>query len=174
VSPALERIKAASGRPAALGAAVVALVAVLFVHGQRVADRADSPEAHQALVDRFCLDCHNDADRSGDFTLQAASVLHAGQDPERWEKVVRKLRVGMMPPPDARQPLAEERAALVSWLEDRLDRAADGAPDPGPYLTRRLNRAEYANAIRDLLNVDVDSTAMLPPDDAAYGFDNIA
>jgi hypothetical protein len=135
---------------------------------------ADSPDAHEALVGRYCLDCHNSAERAGDLSLERADLARVGENPELWEAVVRKLRVAMMPPPDAPQPDASARTAFVSWLERRLDRAAAASPDPGPSLLRRLNRAEYANAIRDLLHVEVDATALLPPDDSAYGFDNIA
>ncbi|HVJ31434.1 MAG TPA: DUF1592 domain-containing protein [Gammaproteobacteria bacterium] len=136
--------------------------------------RAESPAEQQALISRYCLDCHSAAERSGDLSLERVDLAHVGKNPEIWEAVVRKLRVAMMPPADAPQPDALERAELVSWLERRLDRAAAESPEPGPSLIRRLNRAEYANAIRDLLHVEVDATALLPPDDSAYGFDNIA
>jgi hypothetical protein len=135
---------------------------------------AESPAEHQAVVSRYCLDCHSSAERAGDLSLEGVDLAEAGQHPEIWERVVRKLRVAMMPPSDAPQPAAIERAAFVSWLERRLDRAAGERLDPGPSLVRRLNRAEYANAVRDLLHVEVDATALLPPDDSAYGFDNIA
>ena len=135
---------------------------------------AESPAEHQALVSRYCLDCHSSAERAGDLSLEGLDLAEAGQHPEIWERVVRKLRVAMMPPSDAPQPAAIERAAFVSWLERRLDRAAGERLDPGPSLVRRLNRAEYANAVRDLLHVEIDATALLPPDDSAYGFDNIA
>jgi hypothetical protein len=91
-----------------------------------------------------------------------------------WEKVVRKLRTGAMPPAGARRPDPAAADALASSLETVLDRAAAAHPDPGASLLRRVNRAEYANAIRDLLAVDVDVASLLPPDNAAYGFDNIA
>ena len=135
---------------------------------------AESPAEHQALVGRYCLDCHSAAERSGDLSLEGVDLAAVGQNPELWEAVVRKLRVAMMPPADAPQPEAPARAAFVSWLERRLDRAAAERPDPGPSLVRRLNRAEYANAVRDLLHVEIDAAALLPPDDSAYGFDNIA
>jgi hypothetical protein len=155
-----------------------ALLAVLVVGAafayMLVQRRADSPEPHQALVGQYCVDCHNAAERAGDLSLERADLARAERNPELWEAVIRKLRVAMMPPFDAPQPAAIERTELVSWLERRLDRAAGANPDPGPSLLRRLNRAEYANAIRDLLHVEVDSTALLPPDDSAYGFDNIA
>jgi hypothetical protein len=135
---------------------------------------AESPDAHQALVGRYCLDCHNAAERAGDLSLEGVDLAQAESNAEIWEAVIRKLRVAMMPPADAPQPDAEARAGLVAWLERRLDRAALESADPGPSLIRRLNRAEYANAVRDLLHVEIDTAALLPPDDSAYGFDNIA
>jgi len=150
--------------------AVVGAAAYAFVQWRL----AESPAEHQALVSRYCLDCHSAAERAGDLSLEGVELAEAGQHPEIWERVVRKLRVAMMPPSDAPQPAALERAALVSWLERRLDRAAAESLEPGPSLVRRLNRAEYANAVRDLLHVEIDATALLPPDDSAYGFDNIA
>src|SRR4029079_7038106 len=104
-------------------------------------------------------------------TLDLASP-HANAD--AWEKVARKLRAGMMPPPGAPRPSEETRTALVSSLEQALDRAAAASPSPGLPLVHRLNRAEYANAIRDLLALDIDASSLLPPDDSSSGFDNIA
>ena len=155
-----------------------ATLAVLFV-GAGLAYRylrapSDSPVAQQALVREYCLECHNSVDLTADLSFDHADFNHVGQKPDVWEKVIRKLRAGMMPPADRPQPGAKERAELISWLERRLDRAGEANPDPGPSLLRRMNRAEYANAVRDLLAVDIDSKALLPPDDSAYGFDNIA
>src|SRR5690606_8465900 len=97
-----------------------------------------------------------------------------GADRARWEKVARKLRVGMMPPADAASPPKALRDTVVASLEAGLDALAAETPDPGPALVRRLNRNEYANAVRDLLGLAVDAAAFLPPDDAAHGFDNNA
>jgi hypothetical protein len=91
-----------------------------------------------------------------------------------WEKVVRKLRVGMMPPQGAPRPDQATRDALVTWLGTTLDRAAVATPNPGRPFVHRLNRAEYANTIRDVLALDVDTASMLPPDESGYGFDNVA
>jgi hypothetical protein len=101
-------------------------------------------------------------------------VSNVSEGPETWEKVVRKLRSGAMPPPGARRPDQATADRLVGWLESELDRAAAAQPNPGRPFLHRLNRAEYANTIRDLLALDVDVTSLLPPDDSAYGFDNIA
>jgi hypothetical protein len=168
------RMKSSVETRIVLGVAVVVLGIAGVAYWLVESLRADSAEAHQALVGRFCLDCHNDLDRSGGLSLEDADLLHPGQDSERWEKVIRKLRVGMMPPVDAPSPADDERGALVAWLERQLDEAAREHRDPGPALLRRLNRTEYANAVRDLLHVEVDATTLLPPDDSAYGFDNIA
>ncbi len=93
---------------------------------------------------------------------------------ETWEKVIRKVRVGMMPPQGAPAPSDADRAALVAWIEGELDRAAAQQPHPGSVGVHRMNRAEYANAIRDLLDLKIDTTTLLPADDSAFGFDNIA
>jgi hypothetical protein len=152
----------------------VVLVAAAFVAWFARDWLADSPKPHQALVARYCIDCHNSTDLTANLSFDHADFAHVGDHPDVWEAVVRKLRVGMMPPADAAQPGLKERNEFVGWLERRLNEAAAARPDPGPSLLRRLNRAEYASAVRDLLAVDVDSKALLPPEDSAYGFDNIA
>jgi hypothetical protein len=97
-----------------------------------------------------------------------------GEHAELWEKVVRKLRAGVMPPPDVPRPALAEYVGLRDWLEGQIDRAAAARPSPGTVVLHRLNRTEYANAIRDLLDLRIDVAALLPPDDSANGFDNIA
>jgi mono/diheme cytochrome c family protein len=134
-----------------------------------------APAARQrAVLDEYCVTCHSDQLKTAGLSLEKLDLARVGDNAEIWEKVIRKVRVGMMPPPDAPHPDDATRRALVSWLETTLDRAAAAKPNPGRPLTHRLNRAEYSNAIRDLLAVEVDSASLLPPDDAAYGFDNIA
>jgi uncharacterized protein DUF1592/uncharacterized protein DUF1588/uncharacterized protein DUF1587/uncharacterized protein DUF1585/uncharacterized protein DUF1595/cytochrome c len=128
-------------------------------------------------IERYCVDCHDDIERTAELSLESQSLTAVAANPKLWEKVVRKLRSGMMPPPDAQgaRPEPTERDALASWLEAELDAAATAAPNPGrtePF--HRLNRTEYRNAVRDLLAVDVDVAELLPADDASYGFDNIA
>src|SRR5206468_4208882 len=91
-----------------------------------------------------------------------------------WEKVVEKLRIGAMPPMGRPRPNQASREALIGWLEMGLDQAAAAHPDVGRPVLHRLNRTEYANAVRDLLALDVDVSALLPPDDASHGFDNVA
>lgn len=131
-------------------------------------------ESHRATVDKYCLNCHNSVDLTADLSLQGLDLAHPERNAAVWEDVIRKLSVGMMPPFDVPQPPPEKRRALIAYLEGKLDAAAHARPDPGPALVRRLNRAEYQNAVRDLLDLTVDSTVLLPPDDSAYGFDNNA
>ena len=133
------------------------------------ADRA----AFEATLTQYCVTCHNDRLKTGGLILDPqalGSVAHADQ----FEKVVRKVRAGLMPPPGAPRPSVDRLNGLAAWLEEALDRAALAAPNPGRPMLHRLNRAEYANAIRDLLRLDVDTSTLLPPDDSAYGFDNVA
>ncbi len=127
-----------------------------------------------AFLRKYCVTCHNDRLKTAGLSLEKMDLARPSDGAEVWEKVIRKVRVGMMPPQGAPQPDAAARAGLVSWLETSLDRAAAEKPNPGRSLIHRLNRTEYANAIRDLLALEVDSTSLLPPDDAGYGFDNIA
>ena len=127
-----------------------------------------------AFLKQYCLGCHNDRAKVGNLSLQPLDPTKVEGHVEVWEKVVRKLRTGMMPPETAPKPAAAARDTFASAIEARLDRVALAHPDPGIPALHRLNRAEYANAIRDLLAVDIDVTAMLPPDDSAAGFDNNA
>jgi hypothetical protein len=140
----------------------------------RVARQVTAPVPHAAFLKQYCLGCHNDRARMGDLSLESLDPARLDGHLDVWEKVARKVRTGMMPPDTAPKPAAAARATFASALEAQLDRAALAHPDPGTPALHRLNRAEYANAIRDLLVVDVDVMAMLPPDDSAAGFDNNA
>ena len=132
-------------------------------------------EAHGLALRRYCVGCHNERLRTANLLLDQVDIGDVARDPDVWEKVVRKLRTGLMPPDGRPRPDAATYAALVAHLETDLDRAAAAAPDPGwPAQVHRLNRAEYANAVRDLLDMEVDVRALLPADDSGYGFDNIA
>ncbi len=137
---------------------------------------AGSPSEHRALLDRYCVTCHNARMQIGGLALDAIELSRLDAGAEVWEKVIRKLRVGAMPPPGRPRPDGVGAAALVSYLETGLDRAAADRPRPGRTETfHRLNRAEYQNAVRDLLDIDIDVSALLPADDAdAHGFDNMA
>ena len=129
---------------------------------------------YNAVVTKYCATCHNERLKTAGLMLDKADLSNVSSSAEVWEKVVRKVRVGMMPPQGMPRPDEATRGAFVSWLETALDRAAAAKPNPGQPLAHRLNRAEYANAIRDLLALDVDPTSLLPLDDSSYGFDNIA
>jgi mono/diheme cytochrome c family protein len=127
------------------------------------------------LVATYCVSCHNAKLKTGNLVLDPAEALDVGHSPETWEKVLGKLRSRAMPPPRARRPDNATYDAVTAWLEAELDRAAVANPNPGrPADLHRLNRAEYANAVRDLLGVQVDGTLILPPDEQAHGFDTNA
>ncbi len=141
--------------------------------GSGAAAAARSPQ--RLWLDRYCVTCHNERLQTAGLTLDLLDVDGAAARPEVWEKVVRKLRAGLMPPLGRPRPDREAYDGFAGWLEARLDHAAARDPDPGPSAVfHRLNRTEYANAIRDLLAVEIDATELLPADDASYGFDNIA
>jgi hypothetical protein len=135
---------------------------------------APSVSAPRDVIATYCTSCHNQRLRTAGLTLDSINVDDVAGSAEIWEKVVRKVRGGLMPPAGARQPDAPTRDAFVTSIEAELDRAWAAHPSPGRPLLRRLNRAEYANAVRDLVALDVDVAALLPPDDSAYGFDNIS
>jgi len=128
----------------------------------------------QAVVTRYCVTCHNARLKTGGLVLDGLPVAQAGQQPQVWEKVARKLRTGMMPPANAPRPDRATLDGLAATVEATIDRAAAAAPNPGAPSLHRLNRTEYANAIRDLLELPVDANALLPGDDSSEGFDNMA
>ena len=130
--------------------------------------------AHRALLDQYCVTCHNTRLQTADLALDALDLAQAPSDAAVWEPVIRKLRGGLMPPPNAPRPDAAALGELAGWLERTLDDAAAIRPDPGRASIHRLNRTEYGNAVRDLLDLEVDVAELLPADDEAYGFDNIA
>ena len=131
-----------------------------------------APDAR--FITQYCASCHNARARAGGLALDTLDLAKVEGHGETWEKVVRKLRTGMMPPEGAARPTAAARETFTTALEVRLDAAAARRLDPGAPALHRLNRTEYGNAIRDLLAVDIDVSALLPPDDATAGFDNIA
>jgi mono/diheme cytochrome c family protein len=154
---------------AAIVAALVATSAPVRTEGQP-SGQSDA----RAVVQRYCVTCHNTRTKAGGLLLDQLDAGQPEQHPEIFEKVVRKLRTGMMPPSGAPRPDRATLDRLASTVETALDRAAALAPNPGAPALHRLNRAEYANAVRDLLDLPIDATAMLPGDDSSDGFDNIA
>jgi hypothetical protein len=143
----------------------------------QVAAREPAPAAalsQRAVLDRYCVTCHNARAKTGGLVLENIDLADVGAHSDVWEKVVRKVRAGMMPPPGLPAPSASDKQALVTSLEESLDHAAIVTPRPGRPLVHRLNRAEYANAIRDLLALEIDPAPLLPSDDSSAGFDNIA
>jgi mono/diheme cytochrome c family protein len=135
---------------------------------------ASSADAETQLVKQYCATCHSERGKAGQLSLASFNAAAATDHADVVEKMIRKLRTGMMPPAGAKRPDEKTLAALATSLEDRLDRAAALRPNPGRRPFQRLNRAEYANAVRDLLGIDVDVSALLPPDTISHGFDNIA
>jgi mono/diheme cytochrome c family protein len=129
--------------------------------------------AHRSLINRYCVTCHNEKLLTAGLTLDTADVDAVSRDAEVWEKVVRKLRAGAMPPAGLPRPNPAAYDSFTTYLERELDRAAEANPNPGKTGIRRLNRTEYANAIRDLLAIEIDGEPLLPADDSRYGFDNI-
>ena len=127
-----------------------------------------------ATMQQYCVPCHNDRAKTAGVSFEGITPESIGQHADVFEKAVRKLRGRVMPPPNARQPDAAAVDALVSYLEDSLDRAATQAHIPDKVVLHRLNRKEYANAVRDLLAVNFDASEVLPADDIDGGFDNIA
>ena len=126
----------------------------------------------RAVTEQYCTKCHNTEDWAGGLDLSSLDHAHVGADAQIWEKVVLKLRAGMMPPPGKERPSREQTQAITRALEARLD--AQSTARPAAPALHRLNRAEYANAIRDLFGMQVDVAALLPPDDSSNGFDNVA
>ena len=130
--------------------------------------------ANQATVQKYCVSCHNDKVKSGGLALTALDMAQAAKNAEAWEHVIRKVRTGAMPPVGRPRPDKNTAGNLVAYLETELDKAAFAQPNPGRPALPRLNRAEYRNAIRDLLALEIDAAAMLPNDIAGHGFDNNA
>jgi hypothetical protein len=133
---------------------------------------AGSADPERALLDKYCVTCHNQRLKTGGLTLDNIDLNKVPAQAEVWEKVIGKLRSGTMPPAGLPRPDAAAYKNLASWLETQIDQASE--PYAGRPILHRLNRAEYANAVRDLLALDIDAGSLLPPDDSAYGFDNVS
>ncbi len=133
-----------------------------------------TPVLNRAILDEYCVTCHNQRAKTAGLTFDTMDLSHAGADAAVWERALRKLRGGMMPPPGAPRPDQATVDSFLASLEAALDQAAAANPNPGSVTLHRLNRVEYANAIRDIFAIDVDAAALLPTDDISNGFDNIA
>ena len=155
-------------------AAIIVLVTAQIGAAPQTAPAAAPAVDAQALVSRYCTTCHDTRLKTGGLALDRMNLADIPADAEVWEKVIRKVRAGMMPPAGMPRPAAADLRAFATTLEASLDAAAAARPGAARALIHRLNRAEYANAIRDLVALDVDAASLLPPDDSAYGFDNIA
>ncbi len=141
--------------------------------------RAQAPSAPHSFLESTCYKCHSEEAESASalfsgFYLDRLDVDEIAAAPEQWEKVVRKLRTGMMPPSSEPRPDHAREQQFITYLETELDRVAAHAPNPGRPSLHRLNRAEYENAVHDLLALDIDAKELLPGDDASFGFDNVA
>src|SRR4051812_30278601 len=144
---------------------------------EKAADPSGPPPAaddHFGFLNYYCGKCHNTTDWAGGVAFDAMTPEGIPDDAETWEHAVRKLRGQLMPPAGNRQPPKDARFSFISYMESELDKAAKANPQPGRVALHRLNRKEYANAVWDLLNVKADVNGMLPQDDVAEGFDNVA
>ncbi|MGH9594048.1 MAG: DUF1587 domain-containing protein, partial [Bryobacteraceae bacterium] len=138
----------------------VALILTLGLSGNSpLSAQQASPASQKALLDKYCVTCHNQRLKTANLTFDTMDLAHPSSDAQVWERAVRKLRGGMMPPPGMPRPAAADVNSFVSWLEVSLDQAAAANPNPGSITLHRLNRAEYTNAIRDLLAIDIDAAA---------------
>ena len=154
-----------------LRTAVIVAMAWVVVPNARGVQGTDTPPP-RAVFDKYCVGCHNQRVKTAGLALDVLDLTRMSEHAEAWEKVVRKLRTGAMPPVGRPRPDKAVSDSVATWLEAGLDRAAVEHPNPGRPTLHRLNRAEYRNAIRDLLAVDIEPAALLPADSAAYGFDN--
>jgi len=132
-----------------------------------------SVASHQTVLTKYCVTCHNEKLRTAGLLLDKADIDHPADNPEIWEKVIRKLRTREMPP--ARMPRPDDATyeSVAKYLESALDQAAAARPNPGRPTVYRLNRSQYGNSIRDLFDLEIDTASLLPADDSGYGFDNI-
>jgi mono/diheme cytochrome c family protein len=158
-----------------LAGVLIASLAGVFTASPAVpVAQTSGADVQLATIKQYCVGCHNDRAKTGGVSFEGITSASIGEHAELFEKAVRKLRGRVMPPPGARQPEPAAIDSLVAWLEESLDHAAGQAHIRDQVVLHRLNRKEYANAVRDLLNVEVDGAELLPEDDTAEGFDNIA
>ncbi len=159
--------------------ALLLLVSHSALGGQEAPSSAPGRALNQSarvrsLINTYCIGCHDSRRKVAGLSLDALDPGAVGTNRDVWERVVKKLRVRAMPPVEARRPAPSDYDMVISHLEGALDGLATATPDPGRGAVARLNRAEYANAVRDVLALDLDVKSLLPADDSGYGFDNIA
>src|SRR5438876_5546419 len=157
--------------PRKIYAVSLAMAAVIAAVPLRAADA--KPAASRGLIDQYCLGCHNQKLKTAGVALDAVDLSKVDGHADVLERVLRKVRTGEMPPVGLPHPEASTASSFAKSLEDALDKAAAANPNPGRPAVHRLNRAEYSNAIRDLLALDIKPGSLLPVDDSGYGFDNI-
>jgi hypothetical protein len=151
-----------------------ALSALMFSLRQAPGQQSAAGNSNKALLNQYCVTCHNQKLKTGGLELDTLDPDHPAASAETWEKVIRKVRAGLMPPPGARRPGRETLDAFATTIGNAIDGATLANPNPGRTPLHRMNRVEYANAVRDLLAIDVDPATLLPADDSSDGFDNIA
>ena len=158
------------------GAVAFAACALIAAPPQSTAPKQTPGTAasSKALVDRYCIGCHNQKLKTAKLELDVIDIAHPEKDALTWERAIRKLRGGMMPPLGLPSLTLVEVNAFATYLEDSLDKASAANFNPGSVRIHRLNRGEYANAVRDLFGIEVDGANLLPTDDISDGFDNIA
>lgn len=163
--------------PSLLGWFAIALGSVIYLQAasqQPSTPSVSATSSHRVVLERYCVTCHNERLKTAGLMLDKMDVENVGEGAEVWEKVVRKLRAEAMPPVGMPRPDKATYDSFATYLETALDRVAAAKPNPDKPVIHRLNRTEYANAIRDLLALDINGDSLLPPDDLGYGFDNIA
>src|SRR6185436_14611148 len=157
------------------GIVSLALAGATVFAFRATAQAAPSANSARDLVSKYCVSCHNQRLKTANLELDRLDTVTISNSAEVWEKVIVKLRSRAMPPAGLPRPDNATYDAVSDWLEAEIDRAAAAKVNPGRSASlHRLNRAEYANAVRDLLAVEVDAQGMLPPDEQAFGFENNA
>src|SRR5262245_54976607 len=159
---------------AILGTVLVCCLTLSSAASQQASVATNPAAAYRAMLDEYCVTCHNERAKTAGLMLDKMDLDHVADAAETWEKVIRKLRGGMMPPTGRPRPSNDDIYKFISWLATSIDQASLAKPNPGRASIHRLNRTEYGNAIRDLLGVDIDVAELLPADDESNGFDNIA
>ncbi len=158
--------------PEIVGIIVLASAGSLAEGQQTPSGQADASR-QRALLDRYCVTCHNQRLQTAGLMLDSLNLEDVAEDGAEWEEVLRKVQTRQMPPAGTPRPDEAAYESLVSYLEGRLDQIAEADPNPGRPVIRRINRTEYANAVRDLIALEVDTSELLPPDESAHGFDNV-